>query len=161
MHFFCHLREKIKSPDVTLPPSCLSSLLSSHFSSSTPRLHLPFHYIVFLGGRGGELDDAGRGRRTGRHAASCHPLEPRSILVLQINGRRNEIQGLPHCDTLGEGGGGVTTCQWGDRSGEILDMKVMMWKPDADCYSKHSLVWSDLSEVIDQKLRLSGPTHAW
>lgn len=36
------------SPDVTLPPSLLSSLLSSHFSSSTPRLHLPSITSSFL-----------------------------------------------------------------------------------------------------------------
>lgn len=39
--------------------------------------------------------------------------------------------------------------------------KEMMWKPDADCYSKHSLLWSDLNEVIDQKLQRWGPTHEW
>lgn len=39
-------------------------------------------------------------RSDSRHAASHHPLERRSILLMQINGRRNENQVLPHCDTL-------------------------------------------------------------
>lgn len=57
-------------------------------------------------GGGGGVDDDGRGGgggRTGRHAASRQPLERRSILVLQINGRHNESQALPRCDTVRRG----------------------------------------------------------
>eukprot|EP00064_Thunnus_orientalis_P012961 superscaffoldBa00002051_g12997 len=58
--------------------------------------------------RGGADDDdggGGGGGRTGRHAASRHPLERRSVFLLEINGRCNESQALPRCDTWRGGGG--------------------------------------------------------
>ncbi|CAJ1059251.1 Hypothetical predicted protein, partial [Xyrichtys novacula] len=57
-------------------------------------------------GGGGVDDDGGGGgaARTGRHAASRPSLGRRSVLLLQINGRPNESQALPRCDTLRGGG---------------------------------------------------------